>query len=65
MLFTDRVLDTVPGHVVYNFLDGFIGYNKICMHIEDQEKMAFVMEWGIFVTAVIMFGVKTVLTTLS
>ena len=27
--FTDEVLDTVPGHEVYSFLDGFIGYNQI------------------------------------
>ena len=33
--FTDGVLDTVAGHEVYSFLDGFSGYNQIRMHTED------------------------------
>jgi hypothetical protein len=33
--FTDGVLDTVAGHEMYNFLDGFRGYNQIRMAEED------------------------------
>ena len=44
--FTDRVLD------IYSFLDGFSGYNQVRMHPEDQEKTAFVTEWGVFVVVV-------------
>jgi hypothetical protein len=51
--------DTVAGHEMYNFLDGFNGYNLIWMAEEDQEKTAFVTEWGIFVAVVMMFGLKT------
>jgi hypothetical protein len=29
--FTDDVLDTVARHEMYNFLDGFSGYNQIRM----------------------------------
>jgi hypothetical protein len=29
--FTDGVLDTVAGHEMYNFLEGFSGYNQIRM----------------------------------
>ena len=29
------------------------------MHLEDQEKTAFVTEWGVFVAEVMMFGLKT------
>ena len=29
------------------------------MHLEDQEKTTFVMEWGVFVAVVMMFGLKT------
>jgi hypothetical protein len=54
--FTDGVLDTVIGHEVYNFLDGFSGYNQIRMDEEDQEKTKFVTEWGVFVAVVMMFG---------
>ena len=61
--FTDNVLDTVAGHECYSFLDGFNGYNQIRMHPEDQEKTAFITEWGVFVAEVMMFGLKTAPTT--
>ena len=41
-----RGLDTVAGHEIYSFLDGFSGYNQIRMHPADQEKTAYVTEWG-------------------
>ena len=58
--FTDDVLDAMAGHEVYSFLDGFSGYNQIRIHPADQEKTAFVTEWGVFVAVVMMFGLKTV-----
>ena len=61
--FKDSVLDVVAGHEMYSFLDGFSGYNQVCMHPEDQEKTAFVTEWGVFVAEVMMFGLKTAPTT--
>ena len=61
--FTNGVLDAVAGHEVYNFLDGFSGYNQIWMHPADQEKTAFVTEWGVFVAVVMMFKLKTTPTT--
>ena len=33
------------------------------MHQDDQEKTAFVTEWGVFVIVVMMFGLKTAPTT--
>ena len=36
--FTDGVLDVVAKHEVYNFLDGFSGYNQIRMRPVDQER---------------------------
>ena len=61
--FTDGVLDAVAGHEIYSFLDGFNGYNQIRMHPNDQEKMVFIIEWGVFVVVVMMFGLKTAPTT--
>ena len=43
--YRDGVLDAVAGYEVYNFLDGFNGYNQIRMHLADQEKTTFI-EWG-------------------
>ena len=57
--FTDSVLDAVVGHNMYNFLDGFRGYNQIRMHPEDQYKTSFVTEWGVFLGLVMMFRLKT------
>ena len=57
--FTDGILDAVAGHEIYSFLDGFSGYNQVRMNPEDQEKTAFVTEWGVFVAVVMMFGLKT------
>jgi hypothetical protein len=57
--FTDGVLDTVAGHEMYSFLVGFSGYNQIRKAEEDQEKTAFVTEWGVFVAVVMMLGLKT------
>ena len=34
--FTDRVLNAVAGHEIYNFLDRFCAYNQIRMHLNDQ-----------------------------
>ena len=61
--FTDGVLDALAGHEMYNFLDGFSGYNQERMHPDYQEKTTFVTEWGVFVAIVIMFGLKTAPTT--
>ena len=61
--FTDSVLEMLAGHECYSFLDGFSGYNQIHMHLDDKEKMAFLMDWGVFVAEVMMFRLKTAPTT--
>ena len=61
--FTDGVLDVVMRHERYSFLYGFGGYNQICMHIENQEKKAFVTECRVFMVVVMMFGLKTARVT--
>ena len=40
-------------------MNGFSGYNQVRMHPDDQEKKAFITEWGVFVAMVKMFGLKT------
>jgi hypothetical protein len=57
--FTDGVLNIVVGHEMYNFLDGFSSYNQIRTTKEDQEKITFVTEWGVYMAFVMMFGLKT------
>ena len=43
---------------MYSFLDGFSGYNQIHMHPDNQEKTAFLIDWGVFMAVVMMFGLK-------
>ena len=63
LAFTNNILDIFDGHDCYSFLHKSIGYNQICMHPDDQEKMAFVTEWGVFIAIVMMFCLKTALAT--
>ena len=56
-------LNVVVGHELYSFLDGFSGYNQIRMHLTGQEKMVFITKWGMFVSFVMMFGLRTAPTT--
>jgi hypothetical protein len=57
--FTNGVVDTVARHEMYSFLDGLSRYNQIRMAEEDQEKTAFITEWGVYVAVVMIFGLKT------
>jgi hypothetical protein len=46
--FTDEVLDSVAGHKMYSFLDGFSGYHQIKINPEDRHKTTFITDWGAF-----------------
>jgi len=37
--FTEEVLDKVPSHEVYSFLDGFFGYHQIMIALQDRYKL--------------------------
>ena len=58
-VFTHGVINVVVRHEGYNFLDDFNEYNQIRMHPGDHEKMAFVMEWNVFVAVLMMLSLKT------
>ena len=53
---TEHVLERVAGKEAYSFLDGFSGYNQVSIAPEDQHKIAFATEWGIFAYRVMPFG---------
>ena len=42
------MLDRLVGHEYYCFLDGYSGYNKITISLEDQEKTTFTCPYGTF-----------------
>ena len=54
--FLDKMLDRLAGHEYYCFLDGYSGYNKITISLEDQEKTTFTCPYGTFSFRRMPFG---------
>ena len=52
----EHLLQKVPRARVMSFLDGFLGYNQIVVHLEDQEKTSFTTPWGTFMYSKMPFG---------
>ena len=42
----DLLVNSIAGHPMLSFMDGFSRYNQILMASEDMEKTAFITEWG-------------------
>jgi hypothetical protein len=42
--FTNEVLNTVVGHDVYSFLDGYFEYHHISITLENKYKTTFVID---------------------
>jgi len=56
----EHLLQKVSGAQVMSFLDGFLGYNQVVVHPDDQEKIAFTTPWGTFMYSKIPFGLMNV-----
>ena len=52
------ISETLIKLVMLSFMDGFSGYNKILMALEDMEKTTFITEWGTYCYRVMPFGLK-------
>lgn len=46
--FIDQMFEQLAGYSHYCFLDGYSGYNQICIAPEDQEKTTFTCLFGTF-----------------
>ena len=44
LLHIDLLVDSTACHSILSFMDGFSGYNKIFIALEDKEKIAFIIE---------------------
>ena len=60
LLHIDLLVDSTANHSMLSFMDGFLGYNKILMALEDMEKTTFITEWGTYYYKVMPFGLKNV-----
>ena len=59
----DLLVDNTVGHLMLSFMDGFSGYNKILMALEDMEKTTFITEWGTYCYSIMPFGLKNARAT--
>ena len=60
LLCIDTLVDSTSEYELLNFMDEFSGYNQIIIHPEDQEKTAFITNWGLYYYKVMPFGLKNV-----
>ena len=44
----DMLVDSITGHSLLSFMDGFPRYNQIMMALEDMQKTSFIIEWGTY-----------------
>ncbi|XP_016165249.1 uncharacterized protein LOC107607864 [Arachis ipaensis] len=54
----DTLVDNSCGYGTLSFMDAYSGYNQILMHPSDQEKTAFITEYGNYCYNVMPFGLK-------
>ncbi|XP_072066859.1 uncharacterized protein [Arachis hypogaea] len=59
----DCLVDNGSGFEKLSFMDAYFGYNQIQMHPSDQNKTAFITEYGNYCYKVMPFGLKNAGTT--
>ena len=56
----DQIVNASAEHGMLSFLDAFLRYHQIPMHMPDAEKTAFITPHGLFCYNVMSFGLKNV-----
>ena len=56
LLFIDQILDRLVGSSYFCFLDGYLGYNHIAIHLVNQEKTTFTYPFDTFTFRNMSFG---------
>ena len=59
----DQLVDATSGYELLTFIDAFSGYNQIRMAPEDEEKITFITNRGLYCYRVMPFGLKNAGTT--
>jgi hypothetical protein len=54
----DQVVDSTAGSVLLCFLDYYSGYHQIALHLDDEDKTAFITPHDIYFYKVMTFGLK-------
>ena len=56
-------MDATSGHQLLSFMDAYLGYKQIPMHIPDQEHTSFITDRNLYYYKVIRFRLKNAGTT--
>jgi hypothetical protein len=59
----DHILQRVVRSSRISLLDGFLGYNQVLIHPDDQDKTAFTTPWGTFMYVKMPFGLMNIRDT--
>ena len=54
----DQLVDATTGHELLSFMDAYSGYNQIRMCSDDEDKMTFTTDRGLYCYKVMSFGLK-------
>jgi len=57
------LVDSTTEHKLLSFMDVFFSYNQVLMDEEDQEKITFITNQGLYYYRVMSFGLKNVRAT--
>ena len=63
LLKIDKLVYVRVGHTMLSFLDAFYGYPQIPLCCENQEKIAFIIDRGLYYYKVMPFGLKNARAT--
>jgi uncharacterized membrane protein YkvI len=59
----NHLVDAMEGFEFLSSLDVYSGYHQILMHLEDEEKTAFIIEFSIYCYKVMQLGLKNARAT--
>jgi len=54
--FIDEMLEQLANHSFFCFLDGYLGYHPIPIHLDDQSKTTFTCPYGTYAYCRLSFG---------
>lgn len=57
------IVKSIVGHRLLNFMDTYSGYNQIRMNPEDEDKMAFITDQGLYCYRVMPYELKNARAT--
>jgi hypothetical protein len=59
----DKLVDKSARYTYLSFMDAYSGYNQIPIHLDNQEKTAFITDMGVYCYNIMSFGLKNAAAT--